>query len=75
MSWFSLRKREILDDAMDYRSIALLHTVYKVFTKVIATRVQQALGKALGSTGQGCFHVRQLKKRDDDAIHFQDNHR
>ena len=35
----SLRKQGDLDDAMDYRPIALLQTGYKIFTKVIAERV------------------------------------
>ena len=35
-----LRNKGDSDDAMDYRPIALLQTSYKVFAKVLATRLQ-----------------------------------
>ena len=36
-------KKGEFDDAMDYRPIALLQTSYKVFAKVLATRLQRSL--------------------------------
>ena len=39
-----LRKQRDSEDALNYRPIALLQTSYKIFAKVIATRVQRVLG-------------------------------
>ena len=47
---------------MDYRPIALLQTGYKIFAKVIATRVQGFLGTTIGVAQQGFIHGRQMLK-------------
>lgn len=47
---------------MDYRPIALLQSSYKIFAKVIATRVQRVLGKLIGGSQQGFVHGRQMQK-------------
>lgn len=57
-----LRKHGDSDDAMDYRPIALLQPGYKIFTKVVATRLQTFLGKLIGHSQQGFIHGRQMKK-------------
>ncbi|KAE9273288.1 hypothetical protein PR003_g29950, partial [Phytophthora rubi] len=57
-----LRKKGDSDDAMDFRPISLLQTDYKVYTKVIATRVQRVLGKPIGESQQGFVHGRQMLK-------------
>ena len=57
-----LRKQGDSEDAMDYRPIALLQTSYKIFAKVIATRVQRVLGKVIGDSQQGFVHGRQMQK-------------
>ncbi|KAE9036079.1 hypothetical protein PR001_g9006 [Phytophthora rubi] len=57
-----LRKKGDSDDAMDYRPIALLQTGYKVFAKIMATRVQRILGKPIGESQQGFVHGRQMLK-------------
>ena len=57
-----LRKRGDSADAMDYRPIALLQTGYKIFAKVIATRVQGFLGTTIGVSQQGFIHGRQRLK-------------
>ena len=57
-----LRKKEDSNDAMDYRPIALLQTGYKIFTKVMATRVQRVLGTLIGTSQQGFVHGRQMLK-------------
>ncbi|OWY93840.1 RNA-dependent DNA polymerase [Phytophthora megakarya] len=49
-------------DAMDYRSIALLQTGYKVFAKVIATRVLEDTGGTIGDSQQGFVHGWQMLK-------------
>ncbi|KAE9299141.1 hypothetical protein PF008_g23329 [Phytophthora fragariae] len=57
-----LRKKGDSDDAMDFRPISLLQTGYKVYTKVIAARVQRVLGKPIGESQQGFVHGRQMLK-------------
>ncbi|OWZ22111.1 reverse transcriptase [Phytophthora megakarya] len=53
-----LRKKGDSVNVMDYRPISLLPTGYKILTKIVATRLQQMLGKLIGSTQQGFVHVR-----------------
>ncbi|KAE9101583.1 hypothetical protein PF005_g14691 [Phytophthora fragariae] len=57
-----LRKKGDSEQAMDYRPIALLQTSYKVFTKVLAMRLQMFLGRLIGATQQGFVHGRQIQK-------------
>jgi exonuclease III len=57
-----LRKKGDSTNAMDCRPISLLQTAYKVFTKVMATRMQRVLGKTIGSSQQGFIHERQMQK-------------
>lgn len=57
-----LRKKGDSADAMDYRSISLLQTSYKIFTKVLATRLQRVLPKLIGDSQQGFVHGRQMLK-------------
>ena len=47
-----LRKRGDSGDAMDYRPIALLQTSYKIFTEIVATRMQKVLGTLIVSSQQ-----------------------
>ena len=55
-----LRKKGDSDDAMDYRPISLLQTSYKVFAKVLATRLQQSLPRAISDSQQGFVHGRRM---------------
>ena len=57
-----LRRKGDSADAMDYRPIALLQTGYKVYAKVIASRVQRVLGTPIGESQQGFVHGRQMRK-------------
>ena len=57
-----LMKKGDSDDAMDYRPIALLQTSYKVFAKVLATRLQHSLPRAISDSQQGFVHGRQMSK-------------
>lgn len=45
---------------MDYRPISLLQTSYKVFAKVLATRLQLSLPRAISDSQQGFFHGRKM---------------
>ncbi|GMF51547.1 unnamed protein product [Phytophthora fragariaefolia] len=47
---------------MDYRPILLLQTSYKVFAKVLATRIQTFMDHVIGDTQQGFVHGRQMQK-------------
>ncbi|KAL4163946.1 hypothetical protein KRP22_004570 [Phytophthora ramorum] len=57
-----LRKKGDSDNAMDYRPISLLQTGYKVYTKIIASRVQKVMGRTIGESQQGFVHGRQMMK-------------
>ena len=57
-----LRKKSDFADAMDYRPIALFQTGYKVYAKVIASRVQRVLRTPIGESQQGFVHGRQMCK-------------
>ena len=57
-----LRKKGDSADAMDYRPIALLQSSYKIFTKVLATRLQRVLPTIIGDSQQGFVHGRQMHK-------------
>ena len=57
-----LRKTGDSDDAMDYRPNSLLQTSYKVFAKVIATRLQLILPHVIGDTQHGFIRGRQMQK-------------
>ena len=52
----ALRKKGDLSDTMDYRPIALLQTGYKVYAKVISSRIQRLLGTPIGESQQGFGH-------------------
>ena len=45
-----LRRKGDSADAMNYRPIARLQTGYKVYAKVIASRVQRVLGTPVGKS-------------------------
>ena len=47
---------------MDYQTITLLQTGYKVIAKVLATRMQTCLPHVIGSSQQGFVHGRQMQK-------------
>eukprot|EP00644_Phytophthora_capsici_P008774 jgi/Phyca11/131860/e_gw1.118.5.1 len=55
-----LRKKGDSSNALDYRPISLLQTSYKLFAKVLATRLQGFLGRLVGSSQQGFVHGRQM---------------
>ena len=57
-----LRKKGDSADAMDYRPIPLLQSSYKIFTKVLATRLQRELPTIIGDSQQGFDHGRQMHK-------------
>ena len=57
-----LRKKGDSKDAMDYRTIALLQSGYKVVAKVLSHRVQKVLGVTIQDTQQGFVHGRQMSK-------------
>uniref|UniRef100_A0AAV1V694 Reverse transcriptase domain-containing protein n=1 Tax=Peronospora matthiolae TaxID=2874970 RepID=A0AAV1V694_9STRA len=57
-----LMKKGDSDDAMDYRPISLLQTGYKVFAKVLATRVQVCLPRTISDSQQGFVHGRRMTK-------------
>ena len=57
-----LRKKGDSIDAMDYRPISLLQTSYKIFAKVLATRLQRVLPQLIGQSQQGFVHGRQMMK-------------
>ena len=57
-----LRRKGDSVDAMDYRPISLLQTGYKIFAKLMATRLQQILPKAVGDNQQGFVQGRQMMK-------------
>jgi ribonuclease HI len=52
-------------DAMNYRPIALLHTFYKVFTRIVASRLARLLPSRIHESQHGFVPDRQL----EDAIH------
>ena len=57
-----LRKKGDLADALDYRPISLLQTSYKIFAKVLATRLQRLLPLLIGDSQQGFVRGRQMLK-------------
>lgn len=57
-----LRKKGDSSDAMDYRPISLLQSSYKIFAKVMATRLQRILPRLVGDSQQGFVHGRQMLK-------------
>ena len=57
-----LMKKYEFDDTMDYRPVGLLQTSYKVFAKVLATRPQHSLPRAISDSQQGFVHGSQLSK-------------
>ena len=57
-----LRKKGDSIDAMDYRPISLLQTSYKIFAKVLATRLQRVLPQLIGQSQQGFVHGGQMMK-------------
>ena len=56
------RKKGDSDDSMYYRPIAFLRKSYKVFTKVLATRLQHALPRTTSDSQQRFFHGRKNGK-------------
>lgn len=44
----TLRKNGDSEDSLDYRPIALLSSVYKIFTKIVASRLQLVLPRLTG---------------------------
>lgn len=58
----SLRKKGYSPNTLDYRPISLLQTSYKLFAKVVATRLQLFLRRLIGNTQQGFVHGRQMDK-------------
>lgn len=74
-----LRKNGDFDYALDYRPITLLSTYYKVFTKVIASRLQTGLQHVIGVTQQGFVRKRLLERSVilmQSVLHeaFEDEH-
>ncbi|OWZ16004.1 reverse transcriptase [Phytophthora megakarya] len=57
-----LRKKGDSSNALDYRPILLLQSSYKIFAKILATRLQSFLGKLIGDTQQGFVHGRQMDR-------------
>ena len=57
-----LRKKGDSSDALDYRPISLLQTSYKIFAKVLATRLQTVLPRLVGDSQQGFVRGRQMRK-------------
>lgn len=57
-----LRKKEDSPNALDCRPISLLQTRYKIFDKILSTRLQGFLGRLIGSTQQGFVHGGQMDK-------------
>ena len=57
-----LRKKGDSPDALDYRPISLLQTSYKIFAKVLASRLQRVLPTIIGESQQGFVRGRQMQK-------------
>lgn len=56
------RKRGDSPDPMNYRPITLLQSSYKMFAKIIVTRVKEGLAGIIGATQQGSVRARLLEK-------------
>jgi hypothetical protein len=57
-----LRKKGDSVDAMDFRTITLLQTGYKIIATVIANRAQRVMGVPIGDSQQGFVKGRQMLK-------------
>ncbi|OWZ07213.1 RxLR effector protein [Phytophthora megakarya] len=57
-----LRKKGDSPNALDYRPISLLQSSYKIFAKILASRLQTFLGRIIGDTQQGFVHGRQMHR-------------
>ena len=57
-----LRKKGDSSDALDYRLISLLQTSYKMFAKVLVTRLQTVMPRLVGDSQQGFVRGRQMRK-------------
>ena len=56
-----LRKRGELADGSDYRPISLFQTSYRIFSKVLATRLQSLLPTLVGDSQQVFARGRQMQ--------------
>lgn len=56
-----LRKKGDSEDALDYRPILLLTSVYKLFTKIISTRLGLILGFLISQDQNGFVKERQME--------------
>ena len=61
-----LRKKGDSDDAMNYRPISLLQTSYKVFAKVLATRLQVFTSSYQRLATRFCTRAKNVEISDDD---------
>lgn len=57
----TLRKTSDSEDGLDYRPIALLSSVYKIFTRILASRLQRTLSLLVGEEQNSFVLERQLE--------------